>query len=154
MRQSEILLGRLWNELQEEVLTPWVGCQTAWRLSRGPGAHYPAQPLGVPGWLQMAATPAHNGIASHGRRPVSWSLFGDDLIFSKGVFWIWLAGFCRVLKFHFFLLILFSMEMQVRYSLKRFFTKPEHCAQCWAPHHKTLRCWSVSREGRWSWWRV
>lgn len=60
----ERIAGRCINP---PVLNGWVGSQTAWRLFRSPGAHYPAQPLGVPGWLQVAATPAHTGIARKGR---------------------------------------------------------------------------------------
>ena len=28
------------------------------------------------------------------------------------------------------------------------------CVQFWAPHCKTLRCWSMSRDGQWGWRRV
>lgn len=75
----ERIAGRYANAI---LWNCWVGSQTAWRLSRGPGACTPAQPSGVSGWLQMAAIPVCNGLSSDGKWPLSWLPFGDYLIFS------------------------------------------------------------------------
>ena len=102
----ERIAGRYGNAI---LWSGWVGSQTTWRLSQGPGARPTAQPSCVFGWLQAAPIPVRNGISSDGRWPVSWLPFGDDLVFSKGVFLICLAGFCCVTVFDYFLLFLFGV---------------------------------------------